>query len=119
MKVIFHTDFYREYTSDPAAEPGRLEAIVSAIQGKVDFITPEPATLDQLRAAHSIDHIESVKLERVYDIAALAAGGAIQAGRIGLTEPAFALIGRRDIMPRTAPAGASAISTTWPLRLQP
>jgi acetoin utilization deacetylase AcuC-like enzyme len=92
MKVIFHKDFYREYTSDPAAEPGRMEAIVSAIQGKVDFITPEPATLDQLRAAHSIDHIESVKLERVYDIAALAAGGAIQAGRIGLTEPAFALI---------------------------
>jgi acetoin utilization deacetylase AcuC-like enzyme len=92
MKVIFHKDFYREYTSDPAAEPGRLEAIVSAIQGTVDFITPEPATLHQLREAHSMDHIESVKCERVYAIAALAAGGAIQAARIGLTEPAFALI---------------------------
>ncbi len=92
MKVIFHEDFYREYTDDPAAEPGRMEAIVMALQGKVDFITLQPATPDQLRGAHSIDHIESVKIERVYDIAALAAGGAIQAARIGLTEPAFALI---------------------------
>jgi acetoin utilization deacetylase AcuC-like enzyme len=69
-----------------------MEAVVKALQGKVGFIDAEPATLDQLRAAHSIDHIESVKLERVYDIAALAAGGAIQAARIGLKEPAFALI---------------------------
>ena len=92
MKVIFHDNFYREYTSDPAAEPGRMEAIVAAIQNKVDFITAEPATLEQLRAAHSIDHIETVQLERLYDIAALAAGGAIQACRFGLTEPAFALI---------------------------
>ncbi len=92
IKVIFHKDFYRAYTSDPAAETGRMEAIVAAIQSRADFINAEPATLDQLRAAHSIDHIESVKIERVYDIAALAAGGAIQAARIGLTEPAFALI---------------------------
>ena len=45
MKVIFHKDFYRQYTSDPAAEPGRMEAIVSALQGKVDFITPSPQRL--------------------------------------------------------------------------
>jgi acetoin utilization deacetylase AcuC-like enzyme len=92
MKVVFHENFCKQYTSDPAAEPGRMEAVVQALKNKVEFITAEPATLDQLRAAHSIDHIESVKLERVYDIAALAAGGALQAARIGLSEPAFALI---------------------------
>jgi hypothetical protein len=27
MKVFFHEDFYEEYTSDPAAETGRMEAI--------------------------------------------------------------------------------------------
>jgi acetoin utilization deacetylase AcuC-like enzyme len=92
MKVVFHKDFYRDYTEDPAAEPGRMEAIVAALQGRVAFVTAEPATCEQLRGAHSVDHIESVKREGVYDIAALAAGGAIQAARIGLSEPAFALI---------------------------
>lgn len=31
MKVVFHEEFYRVYTSDPAAEPGRMEAIVAEI----------------------------------------------------------------------------------------
>jgi acetoin utilization deacetylase AcuC-like enzyme len=31
MKVIFHQDFYRVYTSDPAAAAGRMEAIVDMI----------------------------------------------------------------------------------------
>jgi len=32
MKVFFHEDFYEEYTSDPAAETGRMEAIVKEIE---------------------------------------------------------------------------------------
>ena len=30
MKVIFHKDFYDVYTSDPAAAPGRIEAVFEA-----------------------------------------------------------------------------------------
>jgi len=92
MKIVFHEDFYREYTSDPAAAAGRIEPIVSALQGAAEFITAEPATEKQIGAVHSLDHIEDVKSEGVYSIAALAAGGAIQAARIGRTEPAFGLI---------------------------
>ena len=92
MKVVFHDTFYTEYTSDPAAEAGRMEAVVAAIRDRVSFIAAAPADPGQIRGAHAADHIESVKRERVYDIAALAAGGALQAARIGLSEPAFALI---------------------------
>lgn len=92
MKVIFHDDFYREYTSDPAAEAGRMESIVAAVKGVAEFITAEPATEKQISAVHTLDHIEDVKTEGVYSIAALAAGGAIQTARFGLTEPAFGLI---------------------------
>jgi len=92
MKVVFHDDFYREYTSDPAAEAGRMESIVGAVKGVAEFITAEPATEKQISAVHTLDHIEDVKTEGVYSIAALAAGGAIQTARLGLTEPAFGLI---------------------------
>ncbi|MCU0614839.1 MAG: histone deacetylase [Desulfobacterales bacterium] len=92
MKVVFHKDFYKVYTSDPASAYGRMEAIVNALDGEVEFITAEPATEEQISAVHHPQHIEYVKNQRLYEISALAAGGAIQAARIGLTEPAFGLI---------------------------
>ena len=92
MKVIFHEVFHHTYTSDPAAAHGRLEGIVQAIPPQVDFVTAEPATGRQLAAVHTSEHIAEVKQQGLYEIAALAAGGAIQAARIGLVEPAFGLI---------------------------
>ena len=92
MKVIFHEMFYHIYSSDPAAAAGRLEPVVEALQCFAEFIIAEPATQEQIRAVHSVDHIEDVRSEGVYDIAALAAGCAIQAARIGVSEPAFGLL---------------------------
>jgi acetoin utilization deacetylase AcuC-like enzyme len=92
MKVIFHEDFYRVYTSDPAAAAGRMEAIVEEIEPRAEYISAEPATEEQIALAHDTRHIESVRNSGLYDMAALAAGGAIQAATIGLTEPCFGLI---------------------------
>ena len=38
MKVIFHHDFYQQYSSDPAASSGRMEAVIDAITSNVDII---------------------------------------------------------------------------------
>lgn len=92
MKVVFHEDFYQVYTTDPAAEQGRMEAIMDVIEPHAEFIDAEAAAEEDLRAVHSDLHIESVKNRGLYPIAALAAGGAVQAAGIGLKEPAFALI---------------------------
>jgi acetoin utilization deacetylase AcuC-like enzyme len=92
MKVIFHEDFYRVYTSDPAAAPGRIESIIAAIKESAEFMSAEPASQQDIQAVHALPHLESVRDEGVYHIASLAAGAAIQAARIGLHEPAFALI---------------------------
>lgn len=92
MKVIFHEAFYQVYTADSAAAEGRMEAIVEVIQSKVDFITAEPASEDQVAAAHTKTHVDYVRESGLYSISALAAGGAIQAARTGLREPAFGLI---------------------------
>jgi len=78
MKVYFHPDCYSVYTGDPAAAAGRMEAIVSTIAPHVDILSFSPATESDLQAAHPKGHIESIRNQGLYDIAALAAGGAIQ-----------------------------------------
>ena len=92
MNVYFHKDFYSVYTSDPAAAAGRMEAVVAAITPQVDFISPRPATEEEIGRAHQFGHIERVRRNDLYEISALAAGGAIMAAESGMTSPAFALI---------------------------
>ena len=92
MKVSFHEDFYQVYSSDPAAGSGRMEAIVKVIEPAVDFIQPEPASGADIALVHTQSHIDWVKHMGVYKVAALAAGGAIQAADLSLKEPSFGLI---------------------------
>lgn len=92
MKVIFSDYFYHSYTSDPAAAPGRMEAIVDHLPSYVEMVDAEFAPEEQILLAHSEIHVENVRRKNLYDVAALAAGGAVQAARIGLCQPAFAII---------------------------
>ncbi len=92
MKVFFHDDFYREYTSDPAAESGRMESIVEAIEDEVLWMPVQPIPVDRISLVHTREQIERVKRQGVYDIACLAAGGAYQAAVEGLKEPCFGLV---------------------------
>ena len=81
----------------------------------VEFVTPEPASEAEIAAAHTKTHVDYVRENDHYSIAALAAGGAIQAARIGLEEPAFGLIRPPGVTthPPTVP-GDSVISTMLP-----
>jgi acetoin utilization deacetylase AcuC-like enzyme len=92
VKVIYHSDFNQVYSHDPASAPGRIEAVVKALTGRVTFVKALAADRDDIAAVHTQDHMKDVEREGVFDIAALAAGGAVQAAGIGLTEPCFALI---------------------------
>ena len=92
MQVIFHERFHDVYTSDPAAAAGRIEAVMRALRGRVEFVAAIPARIEDILAVHASGHVEQVKSEGIYPIAALAAGGAIQAAETGLVEPCFALI---------------------------
>jgi len=92
MKVVFDDLFYFVYSSDPASSQGRMESVIAALPTDTDYIGTDSASEEQLGLAHTPDHINDVKSEGVFDIAALAAGGAIQAARTGLGEPCFGLI---------------------------
>jgi acetoin utilization deacetylase AcuC-like enzyme len=91
-KVVFHEDFYQVYTWDPAAAAGRMEAVVQTIEPYVEFVQAEPAVRHHIAAVHTEMHIRQVENQGEYEIAALAAGAAIQAAEIGLSEPCFGLV---------------------------
>jgi len=92
MKVIFHSDFYRVYASEPAAAPGRMEAVIESLGNSFEILQAVAADPQDIEAVHSPQHIARIRQKGLYNIAALAAGGAVQAAAIGMEEPAFALI---------------------------
>jgi acetoin utilization deacetylase AcuC-like enzyme len=69
-----------------------MESIVETIEPHVEFVPAEPALREHIAAVHTDMQIQRVENQGLYDIASLAAGGAIQAAQIGLSEPCFGLI---------------------------
>ncbi|HPD61591.1 MAG TPA: histone deacetylase family protein [Thermodesulfobacteriota bacterium] len=96
MNIIFHEKFYETYDADPAAAPGRMEPIMRELKKypHYKFIVPEPAKPKDILRAHSAHHIEHIKEDSIiYDMAILAAGGAIKAAELAYGgEPSFACI---------------------------
>lgn len=94
MKVVYHELYKTVYASDPAAEAGRIESIYDVIAPFFEFVEPKPASEEDIRRAHTQSHIDSIKAnKKLYEIAALAAGGAITSAELGYGgEPAFGLI---------------------------
>jgi len=92
MKVLFDEYFYTVYTRDPAAEPGRMESVIRALPEYAEVVRPDYASEKQILLAHTRHHVDDVKRQGLYDVAALAAGAAIDTARIGLEEPAFGAI---------------------------
>lgn len=94
MKVVYHPRYEEVYSNDPAAAAGRMQSILKEISPHFEMIMAEPATVDQISLVHSNEHIGYVRsMGLTYDIALLAAGGAVKAAEIAMAgEPAFGLI---------------------------
>ncbi|MFX0042507.1 MAG: histone deacetylase family protein [Candidatus Hodarchaeota archaeon] len=97
MKIVFHEKYYNsEYAWDPAASVGRLEGIMELMKNNPDYeiIKPKPASDEDILRAHTHRHVQSIKRnELLYELASLAAGGAILAAEEGYNgNPTFAVI---------------------------
>ncbi|MHA1337273.1 MAG: histone deacetylase family protein, partial [Promethearchaeota archaeon] len=96
MKIIFHEKYFNsDYAADPAAAPGRLDKIMEIIRSKpqdYEIIEPKPATEEDILRAHSKEHYKRIKRNPLlYELASLAAGGAILAAEEAYNgNPAFA-----------------------------
>ena len=71
-----------------------MESILKEVSPHFEIVMAEPATLDDIRLVHSEQHIKGIqRMALTYDIALLAAGGAIKAAELAVGgEPAFGLI---------------------------
>ncbi|MEM3464699.1 MAG: histone deacetylase family protein [Candidatus Bathyarchaeia archaeon] len=86
MKIVFHKNYCRVYSSEPAAAPGRMESIMKELSG-FDVVEPEMATDDDVALVHGKSHIEHINnTPIVYEVALLAVGGAMKG------EPAFGVV---------------------------
>jgi len=88
MKIVFHERYYNsEYAMDPAASPGRLDKIMEIINGKpneYEIIVPKPAKDEDILRAHTKEYIKRLKRgPLLFELSALAAGGAILAAEEG------------------------------------
>ena len=94
MKVVYHPRYEEVYENDPAAEAGRMESMLREIMLCYDLVKPEPATPDDIRLVHTEEHLRLVQgTGLAYEIALLAAGGAIKSADLAAAgEPAFGLI---------------------------
>jgi acetoin utilization deacetylase AcuC-like enzyme len=94
LKIVYSPRYCEVYSRDPAAIPGRVEAICDSLEGRFPFLEPEPATETDLLLVHSTHHIASIKRDSyLYEMALLAAGGALLTARTAFEhEPCFGLI---------------------------
>ncbi len=94
MSIVYHTRYNEVYALDLAASAGRLESILRELWGNHAFVEPGLAAEEDLARVHTKSHIESVKRDlNLYEIACLAAGGAIMAAQIAVEgEASFGLI---------------------------
>lgn len=97
MKIFFSETFNEsDYANDCAAEPGRIETIVSSLheEKSFSFAVPETASEFDIHRAHTPDYLQQMKdRPKQFHMALLAAGAAICAAESALqNEPAFACI---------------------------
>ena len=93
-QIIFHEDYFSEYTFDPAAESGRMESIMEELS---DFkiIRPGYAKEEEILFVHTDNHYRRVKSlgEELFSVALLSVGGAILAAEFAMKQqPIFANI---------------------------
>nr|MDO8118174.1 histone deacetylase family protein [Candidatus Sigynarchaeota archaeon] len=83
-----------EYSSDPAADKARFDRITEYFNAHPDFIEASPAPEADILLAHSESHVEHVKRDGyLFNMACLAAGGAIQVANLAMNHsPAFGVI---------------------------
>jgi len=94
MKIVYHERYAEVYASDPAAARGRLDPSLSKLRSAYELVSPDPASPEDILRVHTEPHLRRIReRQQLYELALLAAGGAIAAAKLAdAGEQAFGLI---------------------------
>ncbi|MFX0102585.1 MAG: histone deacetylase family protein [Candidatus Hodarchaeota archaeon] len=95
MIFIYSKRFEKgEYSNDPASDEERFYSVARMIKDQENIVEARPATKEEILEAHTEQHYRWVKQDKyLFEMASLAAGGAIQTAELGYEgKPAFAAI---------------------------
>jgi acetoin utilization deacetylase AcuC-like enzyme len=93
VPVVYGETYRTNYNTVDCENPDRVTSIYHEIGEIAEFREPKACPIENLALCHAASLIESVRRQKdVFEVAALAAGGAIEAAYIALERPSFALI---------------------------
>jgi len=94
VKIIYHEKYLTPYPTAGVENPDRIRSIYKSLSSSYAFLTPEPAAAADLLLVHSRRLIDEVARQpELYEVAALAAGGALLTAATAMAgEPAFGLL---------------------------
>jgi acetoin utilization deacetylase AcuC-like enzyme len=117
VKIIYSKHFKARYHANPVENPDRAGLPAQALlEAGYEFVEPSPASEEDIRKVHGLQHIELVRSNGLYDAVALSAGGAIATAQLAVQgEPAFALVRPPGHQALSQPGLGDVFFTTWPL----
>ena len=78
MKIVYSKLYEAKYPTNPVENPDRVRLPAQELlEAGYEFVEPSPASQEDIRKVHGLQHIEMVRSRGLYDASALAAGGAI------------------------------------------
>jgi acetoin utilization deacetylase AcuC-like enzyme len=94
-KIVYHERYLTDYPTASVERPGRVEMIHRELKARgYPFVTPEPIDEKDVLLVHYPNLVQAEKRDKErYEVALLAAGGAIMTAEIAMDGvPAFGLI---------------------------
>jgi len=85
VKIIYHPDYLTSYPTASCESPDRVSSILNDISKVYEIVKPEPCTEEDILLCHSSGLLSMEKTDRNrYEVARLAAGGAIMAAGLAI-----------------------------------
>jgi acetoin utilization deacetylase AcuC-like enzyme len=93
-KVVYHPRYEEDYPTASVETPERVRVIYKELKGDYEFITPTAASEEDIALVHTRPLLKEVKRNPLlFEVAALAVGGAVHAARLAWEGvPSFGLI---------------------------
>jgi len=86
VNIIFHENFYKtDYANNQASSQGRMESIMDKLVKNYKVLQTSSASFETISLAHDPNYITGIKEnKKLFDMASLAVGGAVQASEISM-----------------------------------